>query len=254
MQTGRRPKLRCPVGVGLGDNLDVVVDEQSRIVSLARRQRAGCRRPGDVPYGAQVESNRAWRGSLGQASRGLRLRGIRHLQPVGARALSVPMRRSTGARLQLLPPVAALVVMGLALAACRSSSDQSSIHSTRLSFTYTCCSADLVSRAWKPGETVRLRWIRVALPRSGDSGAAIVLAAQVAGPFKSVAALKSRVAGAAWRSSFAAPAIHASKPTVEVPVSVIVVPPGTPPGLYDLRTTVSGSGVKTSSDAIVHVS
>ncbi len=161
-----------------------------------------------------------------------------------------------------LTAAAAVFALSAALAGCGPSSPQSSRHATTYArFTYTCCSAKLVSRSWHPGQTVPVRWSAVAgAPSSRPNAVPITLSARLTGPFKRVADLKSTMAasapvtGVTRRRSLVAPAIHTTSLAGGAPVSLIVLPAQTPPGFYDLHTAVVAAGATSSGDAVVSVS
>ncbi len=117
-------------------------------------------------------------------------------------------------------------------------------------YQYTCCDAADVQRVWHPGETLTMHWSPQSAQTTDSSTQMLTLTASLTGPYADVDSLKK--GGAASISLKAAP-VSASNGTHSSPVSVIALPAGLAPGLYNLTGTVASSGASSSGSSIIQV-
>ena len=147
-----------------------------------------------------------------------------------------------------LSNAAAAAALGLALAACTSTSGV--VTSGPALQRYSCCLSGDILAVRHPGETVKLHWITTPLGPSANSAASTVrLGAGLSGPFVSVSALKAADSPA----TLTAPVIVTTNQVGAAPVSVIVIPKDTPAGYYNLMTTIDQDGGQLAGGSVIKV-
>lgn len=119
-------------------------------------------------------------------------------------------------------------------------------------FTFSCCTGLNDSKIWLAGETLAFHWTEESSgSRSDVTGIQVTLTAVLAGPYLSVALLKS---GGAHAETIRSPAIAASSTTNSNPISTIALPADLPAGWYDVAFTAdSATGNGMSSATVIQV-
>jgi len=128
-----------------------------------------------------------------------------------------------------------------------------------VSYTYECCRDSVVNTVYRPGEILRLQWIRVA-SASGQVGrtspATFTLRASLSGPFSSVATLKtSSVSSSAQLGStgITAAPLKVSGRIALSPVSLIRIPLTAGSGYFNLSFRESSGAWSMGSATIIRV-
>jgi hypothetical protein len=119
--------------------------------------------------------------------------------------------------------------------------------------TYTCCAEDAGTTTWHPGQQVRITWIPQGRP--ARDAATTTLTAVLAGPYRTVTALKAANTQGIDRSHVvaAAPAIRASGSEATSPVSVVTIPADAAPGYYNLRFQAAVGNMASYGGTIISV-
>jgi hypothetical protein len=128
-----------------------------------------------------------------------------------------------------------------------------------ISYTYECCRDSGVDTVYRPGEILRLQWIRVA-QASGQSGltshATFTLHASLSGPFSSVAMLKTTSASSSaplGSTGITAAPLEVSGKIASSPVSLIRIPLTAGSGYFNLSFRESSGAWSVGSATIIRV-
>jgi len=116
-----------------------------------------------------------------------------------------------------------------------------SASATKEIYAYSCCSGGFGSRAYHPGEVIKVDWIRTANHSSHAPSKTVVLTAGASGPFPSITILKKAMTKSPpslGRTSFASAPILLSDQKAASPVSILRVPATAKAGFYELTITV----------------
>ncbi|TWP36826.1 hypothetical protein [Leekyejoonella antrihumi] len=150
--------------------------------------------------------------------------------------------------------VAATTVLAAVTAGCSAGNDATPAGaSSGESVQFSCCTAADISAVRHPGETFKMHWIRTSYPVSaGHSPASVVLGVSLSVGYRDVAALKAANGGAPGGRAAATP-IHTSDTAGAGPVSTVTIPSTATSGFYDLTTTVTSDGGRSSGDHIIRV-
>jgi len=128
--------------------------------------------------------------------------------------------------------------------------------STRVTFSYDCCTELLVNAVHHPGDALALKWIQTTNPPNNYAATTITLSASVSGPFSSVASLKSAFARSHPKYGVInskAIVIRLSDQKSAHPVSMIQIPADASKGFYELTTTVKEGSTAISGGAVIRV-
>jgi len=118
--------------------------------------------------------------------------------------------------------------------------------------TFTCCIRHDVNRTYHPGDLVTIHWIRetseVVAPSKPTP---LTLTAHLDGAFDGVA--QAKTSSAHGDNQVSAPPVQVTDRTLRTPISLLRIPVGAAPGLYNLATKVAGPGGWVSGGTIIRV-
>ncbi|HEY5455283.1 MAG TPA: hypothetical protein VIJ96_07425 [Acidothermaceae bacterium] len=146
------------------------------------------------------------------------------------------------------------LVLGVGLSGCARGASKASVRIA--TYQYSCCNAtDLIPVRQGNDEVATLHWTAVpAPPTAARAAIPVSLAAALTGPFSDAAALKIAMVSIPRRSpTIVAVTVWTTDQAGGAPVSTFRFPPSTPPGLYDLTTTVEFAGGSQTADGAVKV-
>jgi hypothetical protein len=129
-------------------------------------------------------------------------------------------------------------------------------------YAFTCCSADLGANVWHPGQKLHVSWTVMRVPGgSASAKSSSTLTLLLTGPYRTVSALKSAIAGSSSATEpggrvpvATAPKIRAIARAGSAAVSVLVIPSNAPAGLYNLQFGVASGGSSNWGSTIIRVS
>lgn len=128
--------------------------------------------------------------------------------------------------------------------------------SSRATFSYTCCRASLTGAVFHPGQMIKVEWTPVSNAPTKEPVETITLKADVTGPYRSIASLKSSIA----RSKPVLGVVNVSATPVTLsnlksanPRSPITLPSNAGSGYYEVTLTIADGSVTSNSGIIVRV-
>ena len=118
--------------------------------------------------------------------------------------------------------------------------------------TFTCCTGHDVNRAYHPGDLVTIHWIRETSEAvAPGKPTPLTLTAHLDGAFSGVA--EAKTSSAHGDNQVTATPVHVTDRTLRAPISLLRIPAGTAPGLYNLTTKVARPGGWVSGGTIIRV-
>lgn len=153
----------------------------------------------------------------------------------------------------MLALAASLCVVAAAMAGCAEAQEDPP-GGVPATFTYSCCSDADLAQVVHPGDVLSLHWIVSPGPPSRSaSPVPITLSASLTGTYADTASLKSSLSGGAPAPMATASPVRTTSQAGGAPVSMIVIPPGAAPGLYDLTSVVESSGGTLTGGHIIRI-
>jgi hypothetical protein len=175
--------------------------------------------------------------------------------------MDVPTRSPTSGSWRTRSPLVLLLIVVLYFGFSLSDRHVTPVTSNTspVSYTFECCRAPVVNTVYRPGEVLRLQWVRVAQapgPAGPTPRAMLTLRASLSGPFSNVATLKTAsVSSSSQLGSIGITAVplKVSNRLPSGPVSLIRIPSTARSGYFNLSFRVSSGAWSVSSATIIRV-